>query len=295
MWCREEKGCLPWRTLRFCVLLFHVNPLKNHYVCDCVFYCLTWAAQFSIIVQNLFPFSFGPLLHSYSCGHTSPELQKVRVRNLHISHACNILFGDYKITIRWQFLSEVWLVRKPVGSSTGGYSLNLPPVHKSYLQFSITVRLQLWFSKQTSATRSQNIRRESSPEGRGVHCSMMKLIWKQLYMTTYRRRYYRPPTEFREGNVFSCVCLSFCLSTMGPNVTITYDALYLTVQAPGHETWDPWPCPLILTSGGQHCWPFQACWLEDPTPRATSGGGHWSTYALQPNGTHPIGMLSCSW
>ena len=55
-------------------------------------------------------------------------------------------------------------------------------------------------------------------------------FWKQLYMTTYRRRYYRLPTEFREGNVFSCVCLSFCLSTMGPCVTITYDTLYLTVH-----------------------------------------------------------------
>ena len=36
--------------------------------------------------------------------------------------------------------------------------------------------------------------------------------------------FYRPPTELREGNVFSCVCQSFCLSTGGGHVTITRDA-----------------------------------------------------------------------
>ena len=98
-------------------------------------------------------------------------------------------------------------------------------------------------------------------------------------------------------------------------MTITHDALDLTVQpsppalpsghqtwdppAPalpsGHQTWDP-PAPaLLVTSSGHHWRPVQACSLDDfppPKPILTSGG-HQSTYDLQPDGTHPIGMLSC--
>ena len=40
-----------------------------------------------------------------------------------------------------------------------------------------------------------------------------------------------PPMKLREGNVFSRVCVSFC-SWGSPNVTITHDALDLTIQAP---------------------------------------------------------------
>ena len=55
---------------------------------------------------------------------------------------------------------------------------------------------------------------------------------------------YRPPTKLREGNVFTRV-LSVILFTGdgGPNVSITYDALDLTIERPpspnpssGHRT-----------------------------------------------------------
>ena len=49
-------------------------------------------------------------------------------------------------------------------------------------------------------------------------------------------------SEVGEGNAFSHVCLSVCVSTRGSHVMITHDALDLTVQAPsqpmpaGHGT-----------------------------------------------------------
>ena len=60
---------------------------------------------------------------------------------------------------------------------------------------------------------------------------------------------YRPPTKLWEGNVFICVCPSVNLSVhRRSHVTITYDALDLTVQGStpspgpfGHQTWDPKP------------------------------------------------------
>ena len=42
--------------------------------------------------------------------------------------------------------------------------------------------------------------------------------------------YFRPPTKLREGNVFTGVCLS--VGRGDPHVTITDDALDLTVQVP---------------------------------------------------------------
>ena len=45
--------------------------------------------------------------------------------------------------------------------------------------------------------------------------------------------HYRPQTKLREGNVFICVCLSFG-SRGNSHVTITHDALDLTVQSPPH-------------------------------------------------------------
>ena len=74
--------------------------------------------------------------------------------------------------------------------------------------------------------------------------------------------FYRPPTKLQEGYVFSHVCL---FTGVGPHVTITHDALDLTVQAyplpahprtsdmesclvpapPGHRTLDSYgPNPL---------------------------------------------------
>ena len=89
--------------------------------------------------------------------------------------------------------------------------------------------------------------------------------------------------------------MSVCHSVQGvPYVTITHDALDLTVSPP----WSPAfptsdlgpPIPhLLLISGGQHWRPFQTC-----SPQvATSGGGHWSMYDLQVGSAHFTGMLSC--
>ena len=108
-----------------------------------------------------------------------------------------------------------------------------------------------------------------------------------------------PPTKLREGNVFSRVSLSVCLST-GEDVTINHDALDLTVQGPPppsctprHGTsprlpgtslyWNPpqtrahpSTCsnslnldltvqgPLLLTSSGQEWRPVQTCSLRIP-------------------------------
>ena len=67
------------------------------------------------------------------------------------------------------------------------------------------------------------------------------------------------------------------------------------LTSPGHQTWDLLSTPTpVLTSGGQPetCSNFFTC---RHSPRATSGGGHWSTYGLQAGGTHATGMLSCKY
>ena len=70
--------------------------------------------------------------------------------------------------------------------------------------------------------------------------------------------------------------MSVCHSVQGvPYVTITHDALDLTVSPPwslAFPTSDMGPPTprLLLISGGQHWRPFQTC-----SPQvATSGGGH---------------------
>ena len=81
-----------------------------------------------------------------------------------------------------------------------------------------------------------------------------------------------------EGNVFSCVCLS----AGGPNVTITHDALDLTVQPlalpPTLQTWDSpqspedmgaKPCSLLAPSGDL----FKLVRLTYP-PLILTFGGH---------------------
>ena len=90
---------------------------------------------------------------------------------------------------------------------------------------------------------------------------------------------YHPSMKLREGNV----CLSFCSG--GPHMTITYDALNLTVEfphpslgpleirpgtLPGPDPgsgpspldirhWTPWQCLLLVTSSGHHWIPVQTC------------------------------------
>ena len=106
------------------------------------------------------------------------------------------------------------------------------------------------------------------------------------------------------------------------NVTITHGTLVLPVQGPppfpAHQQWnhhwtpdmEPTPSnlptsshtphmrptpspPLLLTSGGHHCWPVQTCSLEDLPLVPTSSGGHWNIYGWEVSGMHPTVMLSC--
>ena len=82
---------------------------------------------------------------------------------------------------------------------------------------------------------------------------------------------YHPPMELQEGNLFSCVHLSFCLPSVGPHVTITQDAWDLIVQPPlppplprpSPQTSDPLT-PLLMTSGGHHCKPVELFHLRTP-------------------------------
>ena len=91
---------------------------------------------------------------------------------------------------------------------------------------------------------------------------------------------YHLSMKLREGNA----CLSFCSG--GPHMTITYDALDLTVQfphpslglleirpgtlpGPGPSPSDirpgtPWPCLLLVTSSGHHLIPVQTCSFFGP-------------------------------
>ena len=93
------------------------------------------------------------------------------------------------------------------------------------------------------------------------------------------RNYYRPPRKLREANVLSRVCLSVYLSTGGgvPCVTITHDALNLSIQRPlaalvspsVHRHPQPRPCtegPQLVTSAGQDWRPVQTCSLEYSQP-----------------------------
>ena len=73
--------------------------------------------------------------------------------------------------------------------------------------------------------------------------------------------HYCPTTMLREGNVFTGVCVSVCPHG-GPRVTITHDALDLTVQALSCRHGTPHPYPLPVTSGGRHWKPVQMCSLH---------------------------------
>ena len=90
--------------------------------------------------------------------------------------------------------------------------------------------------------------------------------------------YFRPTLKLREGNVFS-VSVHHSVREEGvPMVTITHEALNLTVQGPllQHETWTPGLSPfhLLVTSDSNYWRPGQTCSLENPPtlPVLTSGG-----------------------
>ena len=89
---------------------------------------------------------------------------------------------------------------------------------------------------------------------------VLRYISLSHFQTMY---FYRPPPKLREGNVFSRVCLSVCHSLhRGSHVTITLDALDLTIQWP-HGT-SLYRKPLLVTSGDQYWRLVQTCSPEDP-------------------------------
>ena len=94
--------------------------------------------------------------------------------------------------------------------------------------------------------------KRSSCDEKYIGVIFLKLLWqsriqdfpqKTSACEVRKSTLFFPPTEWREGNVFSCVCLSVCLSTVkGSHMFITYDVLDLTVKPPPHpsplQTWD---------------------------------------------------------
>ena len=82
----------------------------------------------------------------------------------------------------------------------------------------------------------------------------------------------------------------------GLHVTITHDALDLTVQG---QPWIldlrdgilPSPGPLLVTSSGHHRAPLQTCSFKDHSPALTSFGPN--SYDWQAGGTHLTAELSC--
>ena len=62
---------------------------------------------------------------------------------------------------------------------------------------------------------------------------------------------------------------------------------------PKHQTWEPTPSDLLLTSGGHHGDLFKLIHLRTyPPPVLTSSDCHRNTYSRQAGGIHPTGMLS---
>ena len=70
--------------------------------------------------------------------------------------------------------------------------------------------------------------------------------------------YYRSPKKLQEGNVFSHVCLFVIPSTGWSQVTITHDALDLTVHGPTPAS-DIWYLGLN-TYSNLFTWAFPWCW-----------------------------------
>ena len=103
------------------------------------------------------------------------------------------------------------------------------------------------------------------------------LFWtyQTLIMTkcTVRRFYYHLPMKLWEGHVFSHVCLSAFLSTGGPHVTITHDALDLNIQGPTPSQLPLCgnPPALVPTPPGSGSW-----W---PRPETCSNVFTWGTLA----------------
>ena len=88
--------------------------------------------------------------------------------------------------------------------------------------------------------------------------------------------FYHPPTKLRGVNVFTDVCLSFCSG--GSHVTITHDALDLTVHPPTDMGPHSTGTSPAVTSGGHHWRPVQTCSLQNLPPPVLTSGDYWSMY-----------------
>ena len=143
---------------------------------------------------------------------------------------------------------------------------------------------------------------------------------------------YHLTTKWWEYNVISRVCLSFTLSTGGSQVTITHDALDLTIQgsfpgaSPGPSMYRnpppalvpvqqplcPSPSPAVQDPGhghGQYCSTWNSLHrdfpltcsnvfkldliVQGPLPRHVHTCPLQSTYGWQGGGWHPTVMFSC--
>ena len=100
---------------------------------------------------------------------------------------------------------------------------------------------------------------------------------------------FRSPTELREGNVFSRVCLSVNRGSPRDHYPWCIARHYKATVTPTstrHGTLRPHL--LLLTSAGHHCRPIQTC-STHPVLRS----GNWNTYGWQAAGTYPTGIPCC--
>ena len=102
--------------------------------------------------------------------------------------------------------------------------------------------------------------------------------------------FYHQQTKFREGNIFTGVCLSG--GGVG-TLHASWDRSHGRLPPSPPQTSDrgitpPPKAPDLGTS------PQTSDLGTYPLPVVTSSGGHRKTYGWQVDGTHPIRMLSCS-
>ena len=92
------------------------------------------------------------------------------------------------------------------------------------------------------------------------HVMLVIILWSLGVLTIYShlaflhfvvtRRFYHPPTKLREGNVFSCVCPSFCSQTGVPCEHYPWCI--------GHH------CTRPLLNNRPWTHPSQSCSFDDP-------------------------------
>ena len=97
-----------------------------------------------------------------------------------------------------------------------------------------------------------------------------------------------PADEVAERDVFSRVCMSISLSTVESHVTISHDALDLTIQVPPQPRSTTYPSLQGPRHGHvQTCSSYTSFYRDTPPPTL------WKVYGWQAGSWHPSGMLSC--